>query len=92
MTFLLERTVYWTVEIVTYAIIIEVILSWVVMGSNVFTDVIRSITEPVLKPFRALISKSAIGGTGMRLDFSPILALIALNIGRDFLISILRSL
>ncbi len=89
---MLKQTIYWTVEIITYAIIIEVILSWVVMGDNVFTELIRSITEPVLKPFRILISKSAIGGPGMRLDFSPILALIALDFIRTFLINILGSL
>lgn len=89
---LLARTVSYTVEIVMWAITIDIILSWVYNGNNVFMRILHSITEPVLRPFRNLLRNSAIGGPGMRLDFSPILAMLFLQIGRNLIISFLYAM
>jgi len=57
-----------------FAILIRVILSWVSPGvHNPVTAVLWSVTEPVMAPVRRLIPP--IGG----LDLSPIFVLIALQ-------------
>ncbi len=79
----------YTVEIIIYAITIDCILSWIYRGNNTFTNIIHSITEPVLKPFRSLINNSAIGGPGMRIDFSPVLAVLFLSVAKNLIINFL---
>lgn len=89
---LIIQSVHYMVRIITIAITIDVLLSWVNIGNNAFTNIIHSITEPILKPFRNLINNSAIGGPGLRLDFSPVLALFALNFLERIIITFLYSL
>ncbi len=88
LVILLTRTISIMVDVIILAITIDVILSWIYTGNNLFIRIIHAITEPVLKPFRNLINNSAIGGPGLRLDFSPILAVLALT----FLENVIRSL
>ncbi len=88
---LLARTINIMVEVIIMAITIDVILSWVYTGNNIFIRIIHAITEPVLKPFRNLINNSALGGPGLRLDFSPVLAVLALGFIRKILITLLYS-
>jgi len=60
-------------------IIIRIVLSWVAPSSrNEFTELVYHVTEPVLKPFRMLIPLG-----NMRMDFSPIIALVVLNLIRS---------
>ncbi len=92
LVFLLHRTIDIMVEIIVLAITIDVILSWVYTGNSIFVRIIHAITEPVLKPFRSLINNSAIGGPGLRLDFSPVLAVLALSVIKEILIKLLYSL
>jgi YggT family protein len=63
-----------------------VILSWIARGrSNTFIDLIYSLTEPILKPFRELQHKLGIGGM---LDFSPIMALLTLQLIQSLIIGL----
>ncbi len=91
VVFLLARTIDIMVEVIVLAITIDVILSWVYTGNNMFARIIHAITEPVLKPFRKLINNSALGGPGLRLDFSPILAVLALQLLSEVLKGLLYS-
>ena len=62
-------------NVLFYAMIISVILSWVAPGShNPGAELVAQITEPVLAPFRRIIPN--LGG----LDISPIFAFIALQL------------
>ncbi len=92
LVILLSRTISIMVEVIIFAITIDVILSWVYTGNNLFIRIIHAITEPVLKPFRNLINNSAIGGPGLRLDFSPVLAVLALGVIENVLKNLLYSL
>ena len=56
-----------------YALIIQVIASWIASGYNPGLEVVYHITSPILKPFRRLIP--AIGG----IDVSPIVAILLLK-------------
>ncbi len=89
---LLANSVNYTVEIILWIITIDIILSWVNIGSGSFVRMIRSITEPILRPFRNMLRNSALGGPGLRLDFSPLLAMLFLQLGRNVIIVFLTSL
>ena len=68
-------------NILFYAMIISVILSWVAPGShNPGAELVQQITEPVLAPFRRIIPN--LGG----LDISPIFAFIAIQLLQSWLI------
>jgi YggT family protein len=68
-------------NVLFYAMIISVILSWVAPGShNPGAELVGQITEPVLAPFRRIIPN--LGG----LDISPIFAFIAIQLLQSWLI------
>ncbi|WP_223485295.1 YggT family protein [Pseudomonas sp. A-RE-19] len=68
-------------NVLFYAMIISVILSWVAPGShNPGAELVAQITEPVLAPFRRIIPN--LGG----LDISPIFAFIAIQLLQSWLI------
>ena len=64
-----------TIIYVLFAIIIAVILSWLSANTyNPVVEVVRAISEPVLRPFRRHIPP--MGG----FDLSPIFAMVALGV------------
>ncbi|WP_211492669.1 MULTISPECIES: YggT family protein [unclassified Fusobacterium] len=66
------------ISIINTLILIRVIVSWLAPNShNGFTDMLYSVTEPILRPFRVLIPMR-----NMRIDISPIIAYVFLNILR----------
>ncbi|MFW6381337.1 MAG: YggT family protein [Bacillota bacterium] len=78
--------------IVNWLIIIRVIVSWVQPNSanpqwRKFLTFVYRVTEPILGPIRRLLPMQNFG-----IDFSPLIALFALMIIRNFLISLLRSM
>lgn len=61
-------------DILTFAILVRCIVSWLPLNrNNFFVRIIYALTEPILGPVRRLIEKSPLGG-GMMIDFSPIIA------------------
>ena len=74
---IIPRLISSLINIVELLIIIECILSWVVRGNNEVMNMIRSITAPILEPFRKLQYKF-LGDT--QIDISPIFAIIALGL------------
>ncbi len=75
-------------NILTWAIIIRVLLSWI-PGLNPYNPVVqllRSITDPLLEPARRIIPP-----IGM-IDISPIVVLFVLQLVREFLIRFLINL
>lgn len=87
--FILARTISAIFEILNLLIIARVIISWVrpnpsdVRWRKVITY-IYDITEPIIGPIRELLPSGGILG----LDLSPLIALFALSIIRNFLINI----
>jgi len=71
-------------EVYTFLIFAQVLMSWVPHDHNhpVFRF-IEDVTEPVMRPFRKLIP--AVGG----IDFSPIIALMAVELVRRIVLSLL---
>jgi YggT family protein len=67
------------ISILTILIIVRAIMSWVPDLSRKYPDFTRlldRITDPVIRPFRRVLSPYKTGG----LDLSPMLAIIALSI------------
>lgn len=59
----------------------RVFLSWLPLNrESSLVQFVYTVTEPVLKPIRFLISKSIFGGRGQILDFSPFIAYMILDI------------
>lgn len=63
------------IRLFTYAIIIRIIISWISPGNyNPAIELIASLTEPVIRPFRKLLPP--LGG----FDLSAFIALVALGV------------
>ena len=72
-------------QIYTYLLIARVFLSWVQHNpNNQYIQLLYRATEPVLEPFRNLLSSFRMG-----IDISPILAIVALNVVKNMIIGIL---
>jgi YggT family protein len=76
-------------QILIYIIFARIIMSWFIRNpyANKISMVLIQLTEPLLAPFRRLMGKF---GANYGIDFSPILALIALQIINQLIVSILR--
>lgn len=69
------------------AILLDVILSWVMPGrSNGLLDLLHVFTDPFMIPGRKIQEKIM---PGLMIDFSPILALVILDVIRKIVFSIL---
>lgn len=76
MRLLLMNIVHYTVYILQIILLLRVLISWLAPYTrNDFTEIIYSITEPILQPFRMILPLGY-----SRIDISPILAYIALNL------------
>lgn len=61
-------------ELLTLAIFIRAILSWVSQRPNSITIILDKIVEPILSPLRRIMPR-----TGM-FDFTPLIAIILLQV------------
>ena len=79
-------------EILSFAILLRCILSWLPLNrNNFFVRIVYSLTEPNLGPGRRLIYKSPLGG-GMMIDFSPVIAYFLLYFVYVILIRIIMGI
>ena len=77
-------------NVLYYAIIIEVILSWVYSNrTNKYIELLHKVTNPILKPCRKIQDKFF---NNLMIDFSPMIALFILMILKQVVFSILRTL
>ncbi len=85
LTDTLEQVVRIAFEVLRWLIIARILLSWV--RTDPYHPIVRfihEITEPVLAPFRRIIPR----GT-MPIDFSPIIAILALELLESLLLKLL---
>lgn len=69
-----------------WAIVIRALLSFIPHSPHhKAIRLLYDVTDPILKPFQ----RFQIGGAGFAVDFSPVLAIIALNIVRSVLMRLL---
>lgn len=74
--------------ILRFAILAEVVLLWIMQGrENSFTAVVHTISEPFMAPARKLQEKFI---KGLPVDFSPIFALLFLNVIENLIFTFIR--
>jgi len=70
------------ITILIYAIVIRAILSFVPnLSANKLVSLLYDVTDPLLKPFQ----RFKIGGAAMAMDFSPIIAIVVLELIRSII-------
>ena len=69
----------------------RILMSWLPMfhGSRI-AELLFVLTEPILGPIRRLIMRSPLGGPGMMIDFSPIIAFVLLRLASNVAIALIR--
>lgn len=90
ITLVLIKTVDIFFRFLYFLVVARVMMSWFPIDLN--SKIVRfiwQVTEPILEPFRAILSKLMPPRGGFYLDFSPVIALIVLNILKQTVISIL---
>jgi len=71
---------------------IRVILSWFPMAANNrLMELLYILTEPILVPIRSLVRRSPLGGPGMIIDFSILIAFILLHVAHMVIVSFLHG-
>lgn len=71
-------SVIWFLRILSGAIIINSLLSWVMDPMHPIRAFLSRFTDPIVAPFRMLTDK--LNTSGLPIDFSPLLAYITLSI------------
>ena len=89
---ILMDVVRWLFNILYALLLIRVVLTWMPMiRGGRLVEFVFAFTEPFLSPIRKLIDRSPLGGPGMMLDFSPIVAFFLLSLLRSFTMSMLQT-
>lgn len=71
--------------IIEILLMIRFILSWISpMMRNSFTDTVYSLTEPLLRPFRSILTFGGIG-----IDLSPIILIMVIRILKSILFKLI---
>ena len=77
-------------NVLYYALIIEVVLSWVYANrTNQYIELLHKVTNPLLQPGRKIQKRFF---NNMRVDFSPIIAIFILIILKNIIFIILGVL
>jgi len=101
MGYILAMAVGHFADLLVFLIFIRAILSWFPEPRNDgplrqlyygLLKVAHVMTDPIVGPIRNLIRKSPLGGPGMILDFSPIIAFFLIGFARDILVRFLLGL
>ena len=82
-----------TLTMVLYVLLFaRILMSWLPMfhGSR-FAELLFVLTEPILGPIRKLVMRSPLGGPGMMIDFSPIIAFVMLRLLSNVAIALIRQ-
>ncbi len=90
---ILQTAVVYFANFLQTIIFIRVIISWLPLSRNgSLIRMLYVLSEPVLGPIRSALRKSPLGGPGMMLDFSPIIAFALIEICKNVLIVLIAQL
>ena len=96
MNIVLSDAVLWFGNFFVMMLMVRVLMTWIpfnpdgIMG-KIFA-ILSAFTEPIVSPIRRLIQRSPLGGPGMMIDFSPILAFLAIRLITNILYNFLRNM
>jgi len=84
---IIKTSLYKFISLLNFLIIARALFSWFSRDySSPIFRILYQLTEPILSPFRSLLNRLGIGGM---VDFSPLLAILALDVIGRFFISLL---
>ncbi|WP_068556023.1 YggT family protein [Thermotalea metallivorans] len=84
----MKASINYFFNLLNYLIIARIVLSWIFPNPyGSISRILYQLTEPILAPFRNLLSRFGLGGGYV--DFSPILAVWALMLLKIFILSLL---
>ena len=96
MTFAIAQAIIWFGLLFQILIIVRAVLSWIVgSGGGILGTIfglVSMITEPFVSPIRRLIQRSPLGGGGMMIDFSPLIAMILMRLLTNFLANLILGM
>ena len=96
MNIAIAQALIWFGEFFTWMIIIRAVMSWLpIRRDGIFGTIfglVSAFTEPIVSPIRRLIQRSPLGGGGMMIDFSPMLAFLVIRVLTSVLVNFLVSL
>lgn len=83
MISLVAQVIDKVITILIFAIVIRTFLSFVPqLKSNQWISLLYDVTDPLLKPFQ----RFQIGGVAKAVDFSPLIAIIVLNLIQSWIV------
>lgn len=74
--------IFLALRVVEVLILIRIVLSWIMPSRNEFTELVYSVTEPILSPFRVMLPLGH-----ARLDLAPIIVYFLIGIIKRVVIS-----
>ena len=96
MNFIIAEAVVMLGNFLVGVLVLRALMSWFPLNRTGFSGklyvILTTLTDPIVAPCRRLIQRSAIGGPGMVIDISPMLAFIAIHIITTFIANILRTM
>lgn len=85
---ILYRTFSYFLSVMNFLIFARVMMSWIVKDySNPIVQFIYQVTEPILAPIRSFLTRVGIGGM---LDFSPIVAMLLIQMVGRYVLGFIR--
>ncbi len=75
---------YYLFDILSWVIVIRSFMTWLPNGGGKFYDMLSIVTEPIEAPIRSIMYKYTSGPV----DFSPMIAIIALMILKNVLLRV----
>ncbi|MCK9478172.1 MAG: YggT family protein [Firmicutes bacterium] len=78
--------VFKLLNLVEILLLVRVVISWLPIGHNRFTEILYTVTEPILAPIRNLLD-SAMGNRAIMIDFSPIIAFMLIGLLKRLIVS-----
>lgn len=85
---LIKEAIVMFCNVLYFAIIIRALLSWVTNKRTGIVEIIYTITDPIINPIREMIYKSPLGGSGMMIDISPIIAIVLIRFVQGIVVRI----
>ncbi len=84
---IIKESIYRFISVINFLIVLRAVFSWFSRDyNNTIFRILFQLTEPILSPFRNLLNRLGVGGM---VDFSPIVAILALDIIGRFIIGLL---
>lgn len=78
-------------KIIDIFILVRVVLSWLPLNQDsALIHIVYRLTEPILGPIRKLLERSVLGGKGLMIDFSPLIAWLILDFIESSLLYFIR--